>query len=763
MILNQSNGTLFVAKYNKDGRYQWAFNTGQGGAVDNSGFDLICDKDGNVVVTGYFQGHNIDFDPSQQVNSLTSNGSFEIFVAKYTNDGRFLWAKSAGGSGTDVGRAVTVDSQNNIYVTGDYNSSNINFNGSQTANILKNNGGNDLFLAKFSPAGQHVWSFSTGGSTNEYGMGIDRDAQNNILITGAFNGNNVDFDPSPNTISLSSNGQNDVYAVKYSADGNYLCAFSLGGANNDMGKSIVSHGPYSYVVGMFNGSNVNFNPSGITLFTSAAEDIFIAKYEWTVIPPAGSISGNLDCLTGQVTLTFNATAGTGPFTLYISNGTLTTSYRNIISGTPFTIAQNNATPTTYTLTGIKDANLCSAITPANSSAEIPAKLLQVKTSGLVTVCKGDSVEIYASGGQTYQWFPATGLSNAFSPTSKASPIVNTNYKVAVYAGANCVDTGFVTVNVREKPVVTVSPSVVMCTGDTIQLNAGGGVRYQWSPATDLNNPSISDPLVYPVNNSIFKVRVTNAEGCSDSSQVAVTITAKPKPFLGKDTSICHQATLNINATTPSAISYGWSTGEITPQITIDQPGIYTVSVGISGCILPATDTITIERKQAATISLGKDTIICDGDILALSANGSNIDGYQWSTGSTDSVININNGGLYHLTAMNSCGSVSDEIAVLTEFCADDLFFPTAFTPNNDGRNDHFRAAYLSGLKVYDYKLKIFNRWGNVVFKTSDVSQGWNGKVDGQQQMSDVFVFIASYKRSPTAPAVTKKGTMTLIR
>ena len=94
---------------------------------------------------------------------------------------------------------MIVDSNNDIYVTGDYNSSTINFNSGQAANLQTNKGGNDLFVVKYSATGQHVWSFATGGNGNEYGLGIDTDTQNNILISGAFTGINTDFDPSANS------------------------------------------------------------------------------------------------------------------------------------------------------------------------------------------------------------------------------------------------------------------------------------------------------------------------------------------------------------------------------------------------------------------------------------------------------------------------------------------------------------------------------------------------------------------------------------
>lgn len=142
--LNSSNGIIYIAKYNSNGQYQWAINTGQGFS-DNAGFDVIADNQNNVIATGYFQGTNIDFDSSASTALFSSNGSFDVFVAKYNPNGQYLWAKIAGGTGTDVGRSLVVDSNNDVYVTGDYNSPTINFNAGQAANLQTNKGATTCF------------------------------------------------------------------------------------------------------------------------------------------------------------------------------------------------------------------------------------------------------------------------------------------------------------------------------------------------------------------------------------------------------------------------------------------------------------------------------------------------------------------------------------------------------------------------------------------------------------------------------------------
>src|SRR4029079_11867551 len=98
-ILNSNNGTIFLAKYTSAGVFQWAFPLGLAND-NNSIFDLKTDAAGNVYAVGYFQGTNIDFDPSAANAVLSSNGGYEAFVAKYNTNGQYLFAFSLGGVGS---------------------------------------------------------------------------------------------------------------------------------------------------------------------------------------------------------------------------------------------------------------------------------------------------------------------------------------------------------------------------------------------------------------------------------------------------------------------------------------------------------------------------------------------------------------------------------------------------------------------------------------------------------------------------------------
>jgi gliding motility-associated-like protein len=104
-----------------------------------------------------------------------------------------------------------------------------------------------------------------------------------------------------------------------------------------------------------------------------------------------------------------------------------------------------------------------------------------------------------------------------------------------------------------------------------------------------------------------------------------------------------------------------------------------------------------------------------------------------------------------------CGVASDEIFVNSDDC--EIYFPSAFTPNNDGLNDVFRM--LNPYKVTDFHISIYNRWGQVVYESTDPSKGWTGLLKGKMQDPGLFVWQCNFKRKGVARFM--KGTVTIIR
>ncbi|HEU4574722.1 MAG TPA: gliding motility-associated C-terminal domain-containing protein [Chitinophagaceae bacterium] len=183
-------------------------------------------------------------------------------------------------------------------------------------------------------------------------------------------------------------------------------------------------------------------------------------------------------------------------------------------------------------------------------------------------------------------------------------------------------------------------------------------------------------------------------------------------------------------------------------------GTYTDTfVAENGCDSIRILTLTIASKPHP--DLGRDTTICQGDKIVLRPGA--FAAYTWQDGSTGSSFDVSQPGAYSVTVSNSCGMATSAITIKDMPCT--IYFPSAFTPNNDGRNDQFRALNAYGLE--QFHLVVYNRWGGLVFETRDYSKGWDGNVNGQASPTAVFAWFCEFKRNGVTTKM--KGVVTLIR
>ncbi|NEQ71852.1 MAG: DUF4347 domain-containing protein [Okeania sp. SIO2C9] len=208
--LTSNNGSRdsYVAKFDSDGNFQFAQNIG--GSSSDYGNGIATDSNGNVWATGGFEG-TIDID-SDGNNDLTSNGSFDSYVAKFDSNGNLQFAQNIGGGSSDWGYGIATDSNGNVWATGYFQGS-IDFN-SDGIDDLTSNGSRDSYVAKFDSDGNFLFAQNIGGSISDWGYGIATDSNGNVWATGDFEGT-IDID-SDGTDDLTSNGDRDSYVVKFS-------------------------------------------------------------------------------------------------------------------------------------------------------------------------------------------------------------------------------------------------------------------------------------------------------------------------------------------------------------------------------------------------------------------------------------------------------------------------------------------------------------------------------------------------------------------
>lgn len=266
---------IFVASYTNNGDFRWGFGYGYQdflGGFYNSGYEIKIDLAGDVIVSGMYH-HTCDFDPSAVTYNLTATGSYmDIFFAKYSNTGNFIWAKSIGGGGVeDTPTAMVIDSSNNVYICG-YIDIAADFDPSPAvATVGSNGGGGDIFLAKYNASGDYQWAFSAGNSIGyDIGTSLAVDYSGNICMAGNFKGT-VDFDPSAATFNLSATGTSnaDAFLSKYSSSGNFIWSKSFGGVNHEnTGSMVIDQYGRIIISGDFSGL-CDFDPSPLTEFLDA--------------------------------------------------------------------------------------------------------------------------------------------------------------------------------------------------------------------------------------------------------------------------------------------------------------------------------------------------------------------------------------------------------------------------------------------------------------------------------------------------------------
>ncbi|SDR98220.1 gliding motility-associated C-terminal domain-containing protein [Mucilaginibacter mallensis] len=276
------------------------------------------DKQNNVYVAGFYDG-TADFDPSAGVYNLTaSGGGFDIFVAKYTSAGALIWAKSFGGDGTDQVNSMTVDINGNPIISGQYNSTSINF-GSAT---IQNGGDWDAFVIKLNTNGGFVWAKSVGGSSTDYGAHVASDSQGNIVQCLRFESS---FSLGGKSYS-STSGSFNALTVKYDPNGNVLWAINLPDATRS--ESIFSEFDSqnnTVVCGHFE-SNDNFNPLGTAYnLNGNGNSTYIAKYSpsgiliWVKSFTGTVVGDNTNlCINSKDDIYID-----GPFTSQMNFGTVT--------------------------------------------------------------------------------------------------------------------------------------------------------------------------------------------------------------------------------------------------------------------------------------------------------------------------------------------------------------------------------------------------------------------------------------------------------
>ena len=263
---------IFIARYNADGTLAWAKSAG--GVDWDEGYGISSFSDGSSVVTGYFSG-TATFGTGTTL--VSSSADYDIFIARYNADGTLAWAKSAGGTDTDIGLGISTFFDGSSVVTGVFMGT-ATF-GTGTTLVSSSPNPEDIFIARYNADGTLAWA-KRAADLNDFveSLGISTFPDGTCVVTGRFQGTTTFYSlgtPGQQTVLVSA-GYDDIFISKYNAYGTLVWANSAGGTDTDIGHGISTFSDGTCVVtGVFNGT-ATFG-TGTTL-VSAGRDIFVARY-----------------------------------------------------------------------------------------------------------------------------------------------------------------------------------------------------------------------------------------------------------------------------------------------------------------------------------------------------------------------------------------------------------------------------------------------------------------------------------------------------
>lgn len=446
--------------------------------------------------------------------------------------------------------------------------------------------------------------------------------------------------------------------------------------------------------------------------------------------PAVSISGNTTVCAGATTGLICQVLPTG------FSGTYSWNTGSTVSG--ITVPGGCYTVTATDLTGCSSsASTCVTEFP-NPTANI---------NGSPISCGNSSTILTAGGGTTYSW-----SSGSFSDTAHIS--TTGDYYVTVTDANNCSGTASYTVSSSPSISINISGNLNPCEGGNTTITASGGATYVWS------NTETSASIT--VNAGTYSVTGTDS-GCTGSA--SVTVSENPSPTItisGVPTDFCDGNLTTLTAA--GGTTYVWSNNSLTNTTDVSATGTYSVTGTDNNGCSASTSASLAPQNPLGDINLPSSINGCTGGEIELNATTDNAVTYLWSTAESTPTIIITETGVYTVTASNDCESKTASVSAEFEICECNFFLPTAFSPNNDGSNDTYQWE-ADCKSVQSFTMCIFNRWGELVFKTNDPKASWDGRFDGALQSPGVYTVqvIATYQTGRKSKEKRKAGSFTLIR
>lgn len=392
------------------------------------------------------------------------------------------------------------------------------------------------------------------------------------------------------------------------------------------------------------------------------------------------------------------------------------------------------------------------------------------------ICSADKLQLKATvtNPGTVTWSPNYNISDINSFTPLVFPKVNTTYYVDFNDKFGCSATDSVVVKVVDFVTLAARNDTAICRTDSIVLKvASDALQYSWTPAATLSSASVQSPLAVPIADSTRYHVIGRIGSCTKEDDIVIRTAPYPPANAGKDTTICFGFNAPLNASGGSV--YSWSPAFFLNSTSISNPVSQRPTTDISyivtvtdnkGCPKPVKDTVLVRVTHIIADAGPRDTSVVLTQPLQLEATGGF--NYQWTPPTwlsnpfiPDPVSLPLENITYTLKVSDAQGCFAlDTINVHVYKTKPDLFVPSAFTPNGDVLNDVFKpiAAGIRSLESF----RVYNRWGQLMYSTTQLGRGWDGRFSGNLQGTATYVWYAE-ATDYLGKKIFRKGSVVLIR
>ncbi len=750
----------FIAKLDSNGFCFWAKAGGQ--YYDDRVLGMDVDSAGNSVITGTFwEGAGINFPPiNVSGNAFGSND--QCFIIKYDPSGNPVWGRfvcgdnvtpSGGNYRDDQGLDIVWDKHGNIYTVGFMTTVTLYCGGNTVTATNPNTGTHKhcYWLTKMNAAGTFQWAKTfgnlpwdpTAGKYIERDIAVCVDDKDGVYVTGGFDGTRQ-FGGN----SFTSLGGYDCFVIKYDSSGNFKWSKQAGSTKDDWSNGICSDKDgHIYITGEHRDS----------LFY---DTMMVKNYD------------------GRDVFVFKIDAQTGnPIWGKRAGGNLGSERGNDIW------ADENCN--VYVCGDINDsAKFGDKILVTNPGMGVQSFLARMTPEGKWTwvvtgggpgdddrgnaLAKGKNNQVYWAG---YFRSAATYGSNNLASAGSSD-----GYFVRLHDSM---------LN-RGTPFVLNPPNkVILCGGDTAHLSVPDHAHFEINPATGVSFNADSTKLVFsPTSNTNYTLSGFSDSHCPEYDTLGFSVSVGQAPFIidpPNDSVICEGEIINmninphdhfeINPTTGTTINSGQNLLSFSPSFTTS----YVLSGYYQG-VCASEDTlhltVLVNPKPLAEFQVTPNVVFIDNPVFTLNNTTTGASNYKWydqnnllfST-ALSPVVNENSIGTYCYTLIaesdagcldtaTDCGAV-----VKHEY----VFFPTAFTPNGDNRNDVFKPILVNMdfSIMNDYKFVIVNRFGEIVFNTSTPNEGWDGLWKGSPSEIGSYFYFCNFT-TPQGKRYEVKGDVSLV-